>query len=192
MRVGEQRVEQCRTSCRSWPSEPPASRLVACAASRRADGRLVLRPLAMSTVNGSPAWRAPTPTLHVAQPGAASAAPRARRRRSRASGRRAGRAPSPRRARAGRAPARGRRARGCGRLRRRRAPDLPAWCSACDSSATSTLASASGSFSSSPRLPGDVRDAAPARASARARRARRRERSTAMTRAAQRAASIVR
>ena len=55
-----------------------------------------------------------------------------------------------------------------------RAPDRAAWCSACDSSATSTLASCSGSFSSSPRFQMTLRHAPAPRQRLGARRARRR------------------
>ena len=69
--------------------------------------------------------------------------------------------------------------------------DPAAWCSACDSSATSTLSSFTGSFSSSPRFQMTF-ETRRRRASPLARSSTTADRSTAMTRAAQRDASIVR
>ena len=155
----------------------------------RAFRRRGLVPAATSTTNGSPAVRAPTRTRTSVRPAPASSA-------CRSSFGKALPAVAERVAHpalvvrpqvehehatalaSGRAP-----------LRRRRAPARAAWCSACDSSATSTLASSSGSRSSSPRFQVTLRDVPPRRAAPWRGPSTSAERSTATTLRAQCAAS---
>ena len=148
-----------------------------------------LTPDAISTTNGSPVCLRADLHADVLQPGAAAGARRARRRRSRGADRRSGRAPSAGRARAGRGSSR----RPPGRRMRTASTSASsgsaAWCSACESSATSTEASRSGSRARSPFFHCDVGHAPPRRPAPWRARAPSSERSMPKTVRAQRAAS---
>ena len=182
-------VDSCVDGCRL--TVDGLSRLRASGHQPSAVIRQRFRPLAINTVKGSPVRRAPVDDLDVLEARALQQRPQRVVIEAEPPIAEAFAGPRLPRGGAGRARARGRRAASRARPLPSARAGSAAWCSACDSSATSTLASSRGTASRSPRFQTMLLTRR-RRASARARFNTSVERSTAITRRAHRAASTVR